>query len=398
MIYILIGYMWLFIHRPFEVWPWLGDLHIERVYMFVTIFYWLFLAANKSWTSNRINLGIALMVVAVCMSTLVSACASFDSGLVQDWFKVLVFYVLLMSCVNEERQLQVIMVAFVVIMGLYELHSLREFFCGRGVSRMGIWRMVGVGLSFSDPNSFAATVAYGIPIISPILLLAEKKWQYFVLIGLIVLAITCILLTGSRSGFACLVLLFLGVSLISKYRLKLIFLGIVAVPLVWMSLSLELQDRYLTLIDPSHGPANAEASAESRMVFYHMAVDIWKKHPIFGVGPGCFSVESGTGMQSHTLYAQTISNLGIVGVFALLVFVLCYLNNFREGHKLYKSLLSTKDTKFLYFLLVATTIGLFQLLFLGLAGHNFFRFTWLWFGAFSALAVKFLRRRNCLYN
>ena len=24
MIYLLIGYMWLFVHRPFEVWPWLG--------------------------------------------------------------------------------------------------------------------------------------------------------------------------------------------------------------------------------------------------------------------------------------------------------------------------------------------------------------------------------------
>src|SRR5438270_797743 len=31
--WVLIGYMFLFIHRPFEVWPVLADLHIERVYM-----------------------------------------------------------------------------------------------------------------------------------------------------------------------------------------------------------------------------------------------------------------------------------------------------------------------------------------------------------------------------
>ena len=31
--WLLIGYMFLFIDRPFEVWPWLGDLHIERLYM-----------------------------------------------------------------------------------------------------------------------------------------------------------------------------------------------------------------------------------------------------------------------------------------------------------------------------------------------------------------------------
>ena len=31
--WLLIGYMFLFIDRPFEVWPWLGDLHVERIYM-----------------------------------------------------------------------------------------------------------------------------------------------------------------------------------------------------------------------------------------------------------------------------------------------------------------------------------------------------------------------------
>src|SRR5436190_843651 len=31
-LWILIGYMFLFIHRPFEVWPSLGEMHLERVY------------------------------------------------------------------------------------------------------------------------------------------------------------------------------------------------------------------------------------------------------------------------------------------------------------------------------------------------------------------------------
>ena len=30
MFWLLVGYMFLFIHRPFEFWPALGDLHIER--------------------------------------------------------------------------------------------------------------------------------------------------------------------------------------------------------------------------------------------------------------------------------------------------------------------------------------------------------------------------------
>ena len=38
--WLLVGYMFLFIDRPFEVWPWLGDLHVERVYMLFTLAVW----------------------------------------------------------------------------------------------------------------------------------------------------------------------------------------------------------------------------------------------------------------------------------------------------------------------------------------------------------------------
>ena len=53
MIWLLGGYMWLFIHRPFKVWPWLGELRVERVYMLVTIFYWLSYTCDCENTSRN---------------------------------------------------------------------------------------------------------------------------------------------------------------------------------------------------------------------------------------------------------------------------------------------------------------------------------------------------------
>ena len=46
MIYLLGGYLWLYVHRPFEVWPALGALQIERVYMIFMLVYWA-AAADK---------------------------------------------------------------------------------------------------------------------------------------------------------------------------------------------------------------------------------------------------------------------------------------------------------------------------------------------------------------
>ncbi len=397
MVWFLVGYMWLFIHRPFVVWPWLGDLHIERVYMLATIGYWA-LIAPKTWTSNRVTWGIGFLASAIILATLFSPYTGFDNVKIQDWFKILLFYFLVLSSVREERELRIIIVAFVAIMGIYELHSFREYLCGKGESRMGIWRMIGV--ERTDPNGFATSANLGLTMLLPALALARRKWHYVALAAAAALACLCVLLTGSRTGFAGLALLAVGAALISKYRWRLVLLALLGVPLVWFSLSARLQNRYLTLIDPSLGPKNAQASADSREVFFWIGVEIWKKHPVFGVGPGCFAIVAGTELQAHSLYGQTISELGTVGVIALVALIVCYLWNYFEARRVYRAIPPPNDALFCYRVVAATAVTLLQLLFFGLGGHNLFRFVWIWYAAFAALALGFLKAQyeNAAWN
>jgi O-antigen ligase len=211
------------------------------------------------------------------------------------------------------------------------------------------------------------------------------------LLGWVALSCLCVLLTGSRTGFAGLVVLAVAAALATRYRKHFTLLAIVAAPLIWLSLSTELQNRYTTLIDPSVGPDNAKTSADSRKVFFWMAVEIWKEHPIFGIGPACFSIASGTGLQAHTLYAETLAELGLCGVVALSLMVLCYVFNYLEARRIYRAIPPPNDALFCYRIVQATSVTMLQLLFFGLGGHNLFRFTWLWYGAFAALALRFLR-------
>ena len=51
MLYILLGYMFLFIHRPFEIWPALGEYHVERVYILAAALVWLICAGGSSASS-----------------------------------------------------------------------------------------------------------------------------------------------------------------------------------------------------------------------------------------------------------------------------------------------------------------------------------------------------------
>ena len=333
MIWLLVGYMWLFIHRPFDIWPSLHDLHIERMYMLATIAVWVF--AAKSWTGNRITWAIVAMATAVIAATLGSPYADFDSETVQNWFKVLVFYFLVMSSVRQERDLRILVVAMAAITALYELHSLREYLCGRGEYRMGTWRMNGV--EGSDPNAFATTASLGLPLLLPIWTLAKRRWQRLAIVAAAGCRACACSFTGSRSGFLGLALLALAAAMASKHRVRIAVLLIAAAPLVWAVLSDNLRNRYLTLIDPSLGPTNAQVSAQSRQIFFWMAVDLWKDNPVFGVGPGGFAVASHTKMQSHSLYAQTISELGTVGAIALLLLIGCFAANFFQARRLYRA-------------------------------------------------------------
>ena len=61
---LLVGYMFLFIDRPFEVWTWLGDLHFERIYMLVTLGVWL-VHPGKRWLPNPQHWAYAAFAAAV---------------------------------------------------------------------------------------------------------------------------------------------------------------------------------------------------------------------------------------------------------------------------------------------------------------------------------------------
>ena len=255
---------------------------------------------------------------------------------------------------------------------------------------MGLWRMIGVGEWMSDPNTFAASVSYGIPLLLPVSILVKTKLQRYLLLSCFGLAVLCIILTGSRTGMAGLVILVFFLALLSKKRWKFILLLPVVSVIVWSNIPGDLQLRFLTLFDSSLGPINAQQSAESRGEFFWIAMDVWRANPILGVGPDGFRFASGVGQPSHSLYAQVSSNLGLFGVVVFITILNAFMRNFLIGRKVYLKSSAPEDMKFSYYVLVGVTIAVLQLLFLGLGGHNLFRFTWLWYGAFSALALKFI--------
>src|SRR5437660_1438559 len=103
--WVLIGYMFLFIHRPFEVWPVLGDLHVERVYM-VGALLALAVYGGKKWVPNGLHFAFLAFAAAVVLCWVVSPWAAQGQETVENHFKVLTFYLLVILVVRDEDGLR----------------------------------------------------------------------------------------------------------------------------------------------------------------------------------------------------------------------------------------------------------------------------------------------------
>ena len=399
MIWLLGGYMWLFVHRPFEVWPVLGALQIERVYMLVMFGVWLFWP-NKGWIPNRNHYALAAFTIVLVVSWLLSPYMDrpICSDTAENYFKVAVFYVMVVTTVRDERGLRLLLLMFLGALGLYMAHSLLEFLNGRYMWRMGIRRMMGVDVTFSDPNAFASGLLYSLPLTMP-LWASRPSWPMRLLLLVYTLCVcVCIALTGSRAGLIGLCA-FTLMALFVTVRRKLLLLvlcalvGTAGLGVAVVALPAELQNRYLTLIDSSYGPQGAAQSASGRLDGFLLGIEAWERSPLLGHGPRGFDFATGRLGGAHNLYGEVLSELGLLGALALAGLVVCYALNCWEVRSHYRR--HPEQPRDLPFH-VARSIGLMVvlLLLMGWSGHNLFRYNWQWFAAFQAIAVHCVRRQK----
>src|SRR5437763_6240521 len=151
--WLLGGYLWLFVHRPFEYYPVLGDLQLERGYVFLMLGWWV-VTPNKAWLPNRLHAAFLGFTAALLLCWYASPYRDRCWDTVENYLKVALFSFLLVTTVRDERGLKRILTMYLVAVGLYMGHSMVEFLNGRIEWRQGISRMVGVDVTFRDPNAF----------------------------------------------------------------------------------------------------------------------------------------------------------------------------------------------------------------------------------------------------
>jgi hypothetical protein len=395
MIWLLGGYMWLFVHRPFEYWPILGILQVERIYMCFMALVWL-ASPGKGLLPNRIHAAFVFLTVAMGAAWVVSPYADYGVDTIENYFKVAVFYLMVVTTVRDEDSLRKLVGLYVAAVGLYMAHSLWEFHNGRVQWRMGISRMIGVDQTFNEPNMFASTLVYSLPMTLPFWACRPGKLLRLLLVGYTAMACLCVSLTGSRAGmvglWACAGLL---VFVTARRKVRAVLWGsaaaAAALAVAAVAMPGELQGRYLTLFDSSYGPENAKQSASGRVAGFVAGLEAWGRSPLLGHGPESYGLATGRKGGAHNLYGQVLCDLGLLGAAALAGLLYCFGRNGAEARRLCPP--EARRGNLAFWVSRAVGINAVLLALLGWSGHNLYRYNWLWYAAFGASALHCLRQK-----
>lgn len=394
-------YLFLFIYRPFEYWPILGEYHIERIYAIFMI--GAILVTGKTTVKfHSIFTSFLLFFFVVICSAFWALDPAASYRVAEDYAKLLVLFFAIVSTANTREDLEFYVKSFVYIFMIYATKSLWEFFINdRHVYRMGIRRLIGIDQTYSDPNSFAASVNYTLPFLNALIRNSATARSRKVLWGFFVILVVCVLFTGSRSGYLCLMLggLMFAISNTRK-RARAIVLCILCAGLIYLLLPASYITRFETIYNPSIN-ASANESAEGRIVGFRQGMELFFMRPATGFGAGNYVVAKRilgdySEMKSHNMFADLFSELGLLGFISLLFIIYSFTRSWMQTRENIENMNTENDGRMLGFVAMASIQVLILLLFSGIFGHNLYRYNWLIIGGFLMLSERFSYCREAI--
>jgi hypothetical protein len=180
----------------------------------------------------------------------------------------------------------------------------------------GIPRLNGSTPMYAHPNTLAGTQLGTVPFLAGLLPFAPS-WLRLIMIGQTVGVLVVIVVCGSRTAYVALVgwVLFRLARTTHKLRALIVTAAIIAAALPLVPSS--YQERFISIFT---GQEKEGASSQARLEILADAWQVFLSHP-FGVGVGAFPIIReqmfGRSQDTHNLYLEIATNLGVPG---LLVF------------------------------------------------------------------------------
>ncbi len=317
----LLLYLATFLMRPGELYPALDPLSIERLIGILVLIATLVRNKYAHGTfkfpvdiSSKLLFGFFGLI---CASWAISYSPGDTQKSIEEFLKLVVFYLIIFYEVDTKAKFDVFLSAFVLLIGMIAFLSFRDYYGGGAIYRMGISRAIGRTSAGGDANTLAGTLATTVPLIVAAYRVYRHALVRIACIGLLGLLLLMIVNTGSRSGLLTLLAVIATIVWFSRYRMITAVAAVVLMIAGWLVLPEQYKARYETIIDDNR---DADAISSGRVHIWKNGIRMFVARPVLGVGSGAFRDANASGnygpatdMQAHSLYIELFATMGLVG-------------------------------------------------------------------------------------
>lgn len=324
-------------------------------------------------------------LLAFCVCSVLSTLWAYDFPLAKDALIAhgtsLMSYFLILGIVRTRREFVLVLVTFCAGTGLFLVLSFWEWGHGKVDYAQGVVRMMGAGRTYEDPNSFAATIVFALPIVAWVGVSARSWFLRLGSVAYFALCVMAVFYTSSRSALVLAGLCALFVLVLLR-SLRARAAGLFLLAVMGVALVAGLSDAQMERIESilSSQTYEKEESTRGRIVGYEVGWRIFTERPLLGVGPGNWSAYrqnkvDGNPLLPHNLPGQILATRGGLGSLTFLAFLIAAIAAAAREWRRRRGPGTAWDSALRSFLLT----GLFSLALLvvsGLAAHNLERPNW----------------------
>ena len=275
-------------------------------------------------THCSLFIAILLILIGLGLATVFSWDLRTSAGIWKAWFvDPLLFFIVLITTIKIPKQIKNVLYVFVSSGFVIAVISLLYLIQG-SLDPTGRLQAF-----YNSPNYLAMYLAPALILSLGLLMFAKKKLEkisLFIAFCLLFFALWHTCSFGARLGIIIALCFGLGLYLYKLKRVKLLWGFIILGLIIILLLS------YLK-IDSEGG----KLSFNARLIIWQKALEVFKTHPILGIGPGTFkdhfpSYPIWDVPQPHNLYLAFLLQTGIIGFIGFIWLLIWF---FRTGIKLF---------------------------------------------------------------
>ncbi len=320
-----------------------------------------------------------------------------------DFFKATVFYIFIVSFVNNKTLLKKYAVLCTALLLITIIEPLYYYFT---VGRLGyvdysmgpepFYRLTGMTSQVGgNPNGLASIVAITLPFLVFFYGYYKRKAVRIAILASLPLLFITLVLTGSRSGFLAAMIAVMICVLKFKSKVVSVIVVTLLAGVLFFEAGQVYKERYLSMVESD---VAGRASAVGRIVHTENALEIFIRRPLFGYGIGTYKEANwnikGEALVSHNTYTGILVELGIFGFAIYAAFIISFFSNLRKAKERFARAAGS-DPYPMVLTNIIETVLITELAFSIFAG-NLSYFIFYFLGGFTVVLLRLHRTGNGL--